>query len=185
MFYRSPCRIGIGKKAQSISVDPSRPTSKRTRDYDDGPQASAAAWLSAQRLRSERPRFLSDASRLGGEPPAWVVPVGTRIAAYRPRSARGDGALRCGLAPFGIDVTLSDLYPDKYSGADGYVTSKPLDASDLGHLRCALELAGAGCTAVITNTPHNTDEACAIVINLVALVEAQRVDFVAALFRAI
>jgi hypothetical protein len=43
----------------------------------------------------------------------------------------------------------------------------------------------SSCTAIITNTPHNTDEACAIVRNLVALVEAQQVDFVAALFRAI
>ena len=97
----------------------------------------------------------------------------------------GDGALRPGLAPFGVDLRLSDLYPDKYEGADGYVTSQPLDASDLRQLRCALELAGVGCTAIITNTPHNTDEACAIVRNLVALVEAQKVDFVAALFRAI
>jgi hypothetical protein len=97
----------------------------------------------------------------------------------------GDGALRQALAPFGVDVRLSDLYPNKYQGADGYVTSQPLDASDLGQLRCALDLAGVGCTAIITNTPHNTDEACAIVRNLVALVEAQKVDFVAALFRAI
>src|SRR6185437_7384053 len=77
------------------------------------------------------------------------------------------------------------LYPDKYQGADGYVTSQPLDASDLGKLRCALELAGGGCTAVVTNTPHNMAEACAIVRNLVALVEVQQVDFVATLFRAI
>jgi hypothetical protein len=97
----------------------------------------------------------------------------------------GDGALRHGLAPFGVDVRLSDLYPDKYQGADGYVTSQPLDASDLGHLRCALELAGADCTVIITNTPHNTDEACAIVRNLVALVEGQYVEFVAALFKSI
>jgi hypothetical protein len=52
-------------------------------------------------------------------------------------------------------------------------------------LRFAFELAGADCTAVITNTPHNTKEACAIVKNLIALVEGQRVDFVAALFRSI
>ena len=44
---------------------------------------------------------------------------------------------------------------------------------------------GAGCTAIITNTPHNTDEACAVVENLIALVEEQRVEFVAALFRSI
>jgi hypothetical protein len=41
------------------------------------------------------------------------------------------------------------------------------------------------CTAIITNTPHKTDEACAIVRNLVALEEGQRVDFVATLFRSI
>jgi hypothetical protein len=52
-------------------------------------------------------------------------------------------------------------------------------------LRYAFDLAGAECAAVITNTPHNTREACAIVSNLIALVEGQRVDFVAALFRSI
>ena len=82
-------------------------------------------------------------------------------------------------------MRLSDLYPDKYPGADGYVTSQPLDASDPEHLQYALELAGADCTAIITNTPHNTDEACAIVRNLIALVEGQHVEFVAALFRSI
>ena len=69
--------------------------------------------------------------------------------------------------------------------ADGYVTSQPLDASEPEHLWYAFELAGADCTAIITNTPHNTAEACAIVRNLIALVEGQRVEFVAALFRAI
>jgi hypothetical protein len=86
--------------------------------------------------------------------------------------------------PFGVDVRLSDL-PEMYPAADGYITSQPLDASDPEHLKFAFELAGAGCTAIITNTPHNTDEACAIVRNLVALVEGQHVDFVAALFRSI
>ena len=95
----------------------------------------------------------------------------------------GDGALRRGLAPFGVDVRLSDLYPEMYPAADGYVTSQPLDASDPEHLQYAFELAGPA--AIITNTPHNTDEACAIVRNLVALVEGQHVDFVAALFRSI
>jgi len=52
----------------------------------------------------------------------------------------------------------------------------------LGH---ALTLAGPNCTAIITNTPHNTDEACAIVGNLIALVEGRQVEFAAALFRAI
>jgi hypothetical protein len=41
----------------------------------------------------------------------------------------GDGALRQGLAPFGVDVRLSDLYPDKYPGADGYVTYRLRRAS--------------------------------------------------------
>jgi hypothetical protein len=40
--------------------------------------------------------------------------------------------------------------------ADGYVTSQPLDAFEPEHLRYALELAGAGCTTIIANTPHNT-----------------------------
>jgi hypothetical protein len=97
----------------------------------------------------------------------------------------GDGALRRGLASFGIDVRLSDLYPDKYQGAQGYVASQPLDAADPDHLQYALELAGPNCTAIITNTPHNTDEACAIVRNLISLVEGQQVDFAAALFRSI
>jgi hypothetical protein len=56
----------------------------------------------------------------------------------------GDGALRHGLAPFGVDVRLSDLYPDKYPGVDGYVTSQSLDASDPEHLTNSLGLAGPG-----------------------------------------
>src|SRR3984957_16642891 len=67
----------------------------------------------------------------------------------------GDGALRRSLAHFGVDVRLTDLYPERYVAADGYVTSQPLDASELEHLRCALELAGPDCTAIMTNTPHN------------------------------
>jgi hypothetical protein len=82
-------------------------------------------------------------------------------------------------------VRLTDLYPDMYPAADSYVTSQPLDASEPEHLKYAFELAGADCTAIITNTPHNTDEACAIVRNLVALVEEQQVEFAAALFRSI
>jgi hypothetical protein len=97
----------------------------------------------------------------------------------------GDGALRRCLAPFRVDVRLSDLYPERYPTSDGYVTSQPLDASEAEPVRQALELAGTGCTAIITNTPHNTDEACAIVGNLIALVEGQHVEFVAALFRSI
>jgi hypothetical protein len=117
--------------------------------------------------------------------PPGLSRLGVRLPRVALDPCGGDGAMRGGLAPFGVDVRLSDLYPDKYQGADGCVTSQPLDASDLGHLRCALELAGVGCTAIITNTPHNTDEACAIVRNLVALIEGQHVEFVAALFKSI
>ena len=118
------------------------------------------------------------------------LPLGlTRLGLDLPRVALdpcgGDGALRRGLAQFGVDVRLTDLYPGMYAAADGYVTSQPLDASEPEHLRYAFELAGPGCTAIITNTPHNTDEACAIVRNLIALVEGQHVVFVAALFRSI
>jgi hypothetical protein len=97
----------------------------------------------------------------------------------------GDGALRRGLAPFGVDVRLADLYPEMYSAADGYITQQPLDASDPEHLWCAFELAGDDCTAIVTNTPHNTQEACAIISNLIAVVEGEHVEFVAALFRSI
>jgi hypothetical protein len=65
------------------------------------------------------------------------------------------------------------------------VTSEPLDASEPEHLWLLFELSGSDCTAIITDTPHNTDEACAIVRNLVALVEGQHVEFVPALFRSI
>ena len=58
----------------------------------------------------------------------------TRLGLDLPRIALdpcgGDGALRRGLAPFGVDVRLSDLYPEMYPAADGYVTSQPLDASE-------------------------------------------------------
>lgn len=70
----------------------------------------------------------------------------------------GDGALRRALTPFGVEVRLSDLYPEMYPEADGYVTSEPLDASEPAQLRHVFELAGE-CTAIITNTPHNTKEA--------------------------
>ena len=118
------------------------------------------------------------------------LPLGlSRLGLELPRIALdpcgGDGALRLGLAPFGVDVRLTDLYPNRCPGADGYVTSQPLDASDPEHLQYAFELAGADCTAIITNTPHNTDEACAIFRNLISLVEGQHVEFVAVLFRSI
>jgi hypothetical protein len=68
------------------------------------------------------------------------------------------------------------MYPD----ADGYVAREPLDASEPEHLLYAFELAGGGCTAIVTNTTHHTREACAIVRNLIALVDGQHVDLVAA-----
>jgi hypothetical protein len=54
-----------------------------------------------------------------------ALPLGlSRLGLGLPRVALdpcgGDGALRRGLAPFGVDVRLSDLYPDKYPAADGY-----------------------------------------------------------------
>jgi hypothetical protein len=97
----------------------------------------------------------------------------------------GDGALRRGLASFGIDVRLTDLYPDKHSTADGYLTRELLDAGHMESLRFSLDLAGGNCRAIVTNSPHNTEEATAIVRNLVALAEEGRIDFAAALFKNI
>jgi hypothetical protein len=96
----------------------------------------------------------------------------------------GDGALRRGLSPFGIQVKLADLYPEKYPAADGYLMREPLDAGHVESLRFSLEQAGANCRAIITNSPHNTEEATAIVKNLVALAEEGRIDFAAALFKS-
>ena len=97
----------------------------------------------------------------------------------------GDGALRRALEPFRIDVRLSDLYVEKYPAADGYLTREWLDAGHAESLRFALEQAGPNCRAIITNSPHNTEEATAIVKNLVALAEEGRIDFAAALFKNI
>jgi hypothetical protein len=47
-----------------------------------------------------------------------------------------------------------------------------------------LEQAGTNCRAIITNSLHNTEEATAIVENLVALAEEGRIDFAAALFKS-
>ena len=55
-------------------------------------------------------------------------------------SCGGDGVLRRCRAPFGIEVRLSDLYPEMYAAADGYVTRQPLDAAKPEHLRYALGL---------------------------------------------
>jgi hypothetical protein len=109
------------------------------------------------------------------------VAVGlSRLGLHLPKVALdpcgGDGALRRSLAHFGVDVRLSDLYPERYLGADGYIGSQPLDAAEPEQLGHALTLAGPNCSAIITNTPHNTDEACAIARNLITLVEGQQVD---------
>ena len=81
-----------------------------------------------------------------------LAPGLSRLGLDLPRVAHdpcgGDGALRGSLAPFGIDVRLTDLYPEMYSAADGYVTREPLDASDPEQLRYAFALAGADCTAI-------------------------------------
>jgi hypothetical protein len=79
----------------------------------------------------------------------------------------GDGALRRCLAPFGVDVRLSDLYPEMYPIVDGCVTRKPLDASDPEHLRNAFDLAAVS-TAIITNAPHNTKEGMFAVLSMFA-----------------
>jgi hypothetical protein len=117
-----------------------------------------------------------------------LAPGLSRLGLDLPRVALdpcgGNGALRRCLRPFGVDVRLSDLYPETYP-ADGYVTRQPLDAADPEHLKYAFELAGSDCAAIITNTPHSTKEASAIIENLIALVEGQSVDFAAALFRSI
>ena len=39
----------------------------------------------------------------------------------------GDGVLRRCMAPFGVEVWLSDLYPEKYAAADCYVASQPFN----------------------------------------------------------
>jgi hypothetical protein len=58
----------------------------------------------------------------------------TRLGLDLPRVALdpcgGDGALRRSLMAFGVDVRLSDLYPEMYPAADGYVTRQPLDAAE-------------------------------------------------------
>jgi hypothetical protein len=81
-------------------------------------------------------------------------------------TARSAAAWRC----FGVDLRFSDLYPEMNQGTDCYVESEPLDASEPEQLWHAFELAGE-CTAIVTNTPHNTREASAVVENLIALVE--------------
>jgi hypothetical protein len=54
-----------------------------------------------------------------------------------------------------VNVRLSDLYPERYLGADGYIASQPLDAAEPEQLGHALTLAGPNCTAIITNTSND------------------------------
>ena len=58
---------------------------------------------------------------------ASLPPGLSRLGLGLPRVALdpcgGDGALRRSLMPLGVDVRLSDLYPEMYPVADGYVTS--------------------------------------------------------------
>jgi hypothetical protein len=88
--------------------------------------------------------------------------VGDIISFWWAASFRYDGRHHLVLVGgFARNQQLSDLYPETYPTADGYVTREPLDASDVEHLTDALALAGGDCTAIVTNTPHNTQEACA------------------------
>jgi hypothetical protein len=86
------------------------------------------------------------------------------------------------MRPHRLPCTVGVTVAERMDRADEArrVTSEPLDASETEHLWLVFELSGSDCTAIITNTPHNTDEACAIVENLIALVEEQRVEFVGA-----
>ena len=111
--------------------------------------------------------------------------LGVRLPVIALDPCGGGGALRRGLAPFGIDVRLADLYREKYPVADGYVTYEMLDAGHAASLRFSLDLAGPNCRAIVTNSPHETSAAIAIVKNSIALAEEGRVDVVAALFRSI
>jgi hypothetical protein len=129
--------------------------------------------ISTQRRRSSRPAWRSGCLSFVLSCRGLLL---TRVAAT---------ALLRGLAPFGIEMRLTDLYPEKYPTADGYVTHELLDAGHVESLRFALAQAGSNCRAIITNSPHNTEEATAIVKNLVALAEEGRIDFAAALFKNI
>ena len=131
------------------------------------PSGASAATKIDSAPTSEKEKFLSNAGGIGDRLGAGVAEARALLPRFLLDPCGGNGALRCSLALFGVDVRLSDLYPERYPTSDGYVTSQPLDASEAEPLRYALELAGADCTAIITNTPHNTDEACAIVRSLV------------------
>ena len=65
------------------------------------------------------------------------------------------------------------------------MTGEPLDARHAESLRFSLDEAGADCRAIITNSPHNTEEATAIVRNVIALAEDGRIEFAAMLFKNI
>ena len=97
----------------------------------------------------------------------------------------GDGALRRGSRAIRSRCAVDRPLCRKYPAADGYLTREWLDAGHGESLRFSLEQAGPECSAVITNSPHNTEEATAIVKNLVALAEEGRIDFAVTLFKTI
>ena len=163
-------------------------------------EANAIRAAKAEEKRQARAKqhgfHLSDYERVDADfyPTPPILAAGLRVGLPQLKIGRplialdpcgGDGALRRGLAPFGVELKLTDLYPEKYLGADGYVSPEMLDAGHPESLCFALEQAGADCRAIITNSPHNTEEAMAIVNNAVALVEAGRLGFTATLFKNI
>jgi hypothetical protein len=90
----------------------------------------------------------------------------------------GAGALRDGLQRHGVDVRLTDAYPEDYP-AKGYATLKRLDATQFENLLEAVRLVGA--KAIVTNPPYRTAIAPRIVSNMVELVEAGEVSLAAVL----
>jgi hypothetical protein len=75
-----------------------------------------------------------------------------RVASIRAAATAPSAAI---WRTLGVDVRLSDLYPERYLGADGYFASQPLDAAEPEQLGHALTLAGPHCAAIITNTSND------------------------------
>ena len=119
-------------------------------------------------------------------PAALVAPKATKREAQLAEQWEREIQLNRRLQTAGQTARLEALETEyAASGARGEAWRQAeLDASEPEQLQHAFELAG-GCTAIVTNTPHNTKEASAVVENLIALVEEQRVELVAALFRSI
>ena len=119
-------------------------------------------------------------------PAALVAPKATKREAQLAEQWEREIQLNRRLQTAGQTARLEALETEyAASGARGEAWRQAeLDASEPEQLQHAFELAG-GCTAIVTNTPHNTKEASAVVENLIALVEEQRVELAAALFRSI